>query len=171
MLLTDDNPAPDFSDPLGLLAACHRRMLDLCELLDRLPHWIEANGVDREVEDSVTRIKRYFETAAPLHHQDEEQDLFPMLIHDVAARALIGQLQQEHRQLDRLWQDLAAQLQALAQGEYDAPAFDAAAIPFCHAYRTHVQQEDSQLLKIAQAQLSTSQLQQLGDAMARRRHS
>ena len=28
--------APDFSDPLGLLAACHERMLANCALLQRM---------------------------------------------------------------------------------------------------------------------------------------
>ena len=44
-------PAPDFNDPLGLLAACHQRILGFCDLLERLGPWIDANGLDKEALD------------------------------------------------------------------------------------------------------------------------
>ena len=36
-------------------------------------------GADAEAAESATSIRRYFNEAAPRHHEDEEIDLFPRL--------------------------------------------------------------------------------------------
>lgn len=163
------NPAaPDFSDPLGLLAACHRRIREHCELLDRILAWIPAHGADSEVQAAARQVMRYFETAAPHHHADEEQDLFPLLEGDAGLARLIAHLRREHGRLDALWAELAPRLERLGQGEVPGqlgPAVDA----FIAAYGAHIDAEDAHILPAAQRLLDQARLDRLGRAMARRR--
>lgn len=166
------NPAaPNFSDPLGLLAACHERMLGFCDLLERLDPWIEEHGLDQDANDGARSILRYFNTAARLHHEDEELDLFPLLRGDEMLNTLINALQQEHRDLERLWGRLAGELDALLRSDYEPGAFRAAATPFITAYLRHIHEENNTLLPRAAERLSEKQLQALGRSMAARRQS
>lgn len=162
-------PAPDFNDPLALLAACHQRILGFCDLLERLGPWIDANGLDKEALDGARSVIRYFSRAAQLHHDDEEFDLFPLLRGDEALNTLLYRLQQEHRELERHWAVLAKALYALLRHDYDAKAYAAAMKPFCAAYRQHIRDENDTLLPRAGEWLSEEQRMALGRSMAARR--
>lgn len=162
-------PAPDFSDPLALLAACHQRMLGLCDLLERLPAWINAHGVDDEAVTGARRVRHYFETAARLHHRDEEQDLFPLLHHDPALARLITELCREHAQLEDMWQPLAERLEQMEQQGSAPTGLEQAIAPFCSAYRRHIERENGELLPRAGTLLSAQQCATLGARMAARR--
>lgn len=162
-------PAPDFSDPLGMLGACHRRMLALCDLLDRLPDWIERHGVDDEAIAAAGRVLRYFNTAAPLHHADEELDLFPSLEAEPELASAIATLRAEHEVLEALWIKLADALDGLLVVHRQRPSLAPVISPFCTAYRDHVAREDAELLPRAAELLSDDQLARLGARMAARR--
>ena len=47
---------PDFDDPLGVLRACHERMLSHCDMLQKLPEHVAANGVDEEARSAINRV-------------------------------------------------------------------------------------------------------------------
>lgn len=160
--------APDFSDPLGLLAACHDRMAANCALLQRMLEWLPAHGVDDEIRAGATKVLRYFNTAARHHHADEEQDLFPVLVQSVRLAPLIERLQAEHAALEAAWEVLAVQLQALLDGR-DAPALAARVNAFVTAYGAHIATENTEVLPAARALLSAAQIAALGRAMAQRR--
>ena len=162
--------APDFDDPLGLLAACHGRMRSFCDLLERLPAWIAQHGIDTEAVAGAQRVLRYFDVAAPLHHADEEQDLFPLLAAQPDAATLIERLLAEHAHLERNWDRLAAELRPLVAADATAgPGLQAAIDAFCSAYRAHIALEDTQLLPLAHARLQAGQLRAMGRHMAQRR--
>lgn len=162
--------APDFGDPLAMLRACHGRMLDLCDLLQRLPAWVETHGIDDEAQQAINRIRRYFETAAPLHHADEEDDLFPLLQTDPELAPLIEHLCREHLALDRQWQRLAAVFDEIQGGKFDSRSLQSTASAFCTAYRDHIESENTRLLPAAAVQLTPDQCIELGRRMAARRH-
>ncbi len=160
---------PDFDDPIGLLRACHERMLANCDTLEKLVAHIGEKGFDMEAQSAISRVAKYFNTSAVHHHEDEEQDLFPLLNGQSLKLAdLIYRLKQEHAKLDTLWQQLLADLKqgpALA----DNPDFAAHAEAFCTAVREHIDLENRELLFMAQHSLSSRQLEDIGRAMARRR--
>lgn len=160
---------PDFDDPLGVLRACHQRMLAQCDILDKLPAHIAANGVDDEARSAISRIVTYFSTSAVHHHQDEEQELFPLLNRQSLKLAdIVHRLRQDHAKLDQLWQQLMPDLKkpgSLAEN----PDFGDHAAAFCAACRAHIDIENKELLGMAQHILSHQQLQDIGKAMARRR--
>jgi len=160
---------PDFDDPLGVLRACHERMLAHCEILRKLPAHIAANGVDDEARSAVNRVVSYFSTSAAHHHQDEEQDLFPILNRQSLKLAdIVYRLKQDHEKLDQLWQQLLPDLKkpgTLAENT----GFAGRANAFCEACAEHINVENKELLNMAQHILSHQQLQDIGRAMARRR--
>lgn len=160
---------PDFDDPLGVLHACHERMLAQCETLEKLVAHVAGRGVDEEARAAIQRLVSYFSTSAVHHHQDEEQDLFPLLNRQSLKLAeLIHQLRGQHQQLDNAWQTLLADLKKPA-GLADNTAFPGHVADFCTLYREHIERENRELLAIARHILSQAQLKEIGKAMARRR--
>ncbi len=144
-------------------------MLGLCELLERLPAWIAEHGVDDDAVSASQRVTRYFTTAARLHHQDEEQDLFPLLRQETTMTTLITELQQDHQRLEDLWQSLADQLEPTVRQYSAASGLADAIATFCQAYRRHIEREDTELLPRARELLDAQQCAALGTRMAARR--
>jgi hemerythrin-like domain-containing protein len=162
-------PAPDYTDPLGLLSACHRRMLGFCDLLARTQAHLATRGVDEEAVDAARRVMHYFDTAATLHHLDEERDLFPLLTDQPTLVPLMERLQTEHRELESRWQTLASQLRHILEGAIETRASEDAVTLFCGTYREHIDREETLLLPAARACLRSHEVQRLGRAMAARR--
>lgn len=160
--------APDFTDPLGLLGACHQRILGHCDLLERMLDWLPAHGADDEIRNAAQRVIRYFEVAAPHHHADEEHDLFPLLARSAALTAVLDRLRAEHTRLDTAWHDLEARLQPLLTGRI--PADLASAVrAFNAAHRAHIETENREVLPAAAQLLDAAQIRLLGASMAARR--
>lgn len=159
---------PDFSDPLGLLAACHQRILDNCALLERMPDWLAAHGPDDEMRRGAERAYRYFSEAAPQHHADEEKDLFPRLARSPDLAPVLAKLEREHATLDGHWLALEEHLLALCDGRHPGD-WQPALQGFIAAYRAHVEQENRKVLPAARERLDAAELATVGRAMAARR--
>ena len=161
--------APDFSDPLGLLRACHERILQHCATLARLVEHLRAHGVDAEARTAAGKIHHYFSTAGQHHHQDEEQDLFPRLARQSLKLAdRIHRLRQDHARMDALWQQLGPLLAAPARID-DLDAFATLVANFAALYRSHIAHENEDLLEMARHILSSDEVKKLGKQMAERR--
>ena len=160
---------PGFDDPLGVLRACHERMLAQCDTLQGLVPHIAQNGVDDEARSAIANVINYFTTSAVHHHQDEEQDLFPLLNRQSLKLAeIIYRLKQEHELLTQQWELLLQDLSKPAALAENAD-FNVHVEQFCSAYREHIDYENKELLGMAQHILSQRQLEDMGRAMARRR--
>lgn len=160
--------APNFYDPLGLLAACHDRILTHCKLLGRIVEHHARGELGPAVHGACAQVARYFTTAAGQHHEDEEHDLFPMLVQArPGLQPLITRLRAEHGRLEALWENLAP---ALARPE-DLNTADLAArvTAFRSAYENHIALENTELIPVAREQLGKDDLARLGKAMASRR--
>lgn len=161
--------APDFSDPLGLLRACHERIFQHCDRLEALARHLGDKGADLEAQQAAAGIHRYFSTAARHHHVDEEEEFFPRLSKQTPELAnLIRQLEQEHQQLDALWAELAPLLESLTDVR-DIPALQTLAQRLAQSYRGHAQRENESVLASARQLLSGDELTQMGHNMAARR--
>ena len=162
-------PAPDFSQGLELLHACHGRIEAQCATLLRLPAHLRAHGSDPQAQQAAQAVLRYFLVAAPHHHEDEEQDLFPMLRSMDAANALLlDDLSRQHRELEAAWQAVRPWLEKVARGEPVDP--DSALVEHLVAqYRAHIAQEEAELLPYCRQALSREQQAELGERMAARR--
>ena len=157
---------PGFDDPIGLLRACHTKMQQHCELLNEL---VSRNTVDNEAREAARSISRYFTQSAPLHHRDEEEDLFPHINRQsLKVAELIHGLKQEHDTLETLWQTLAPDLKKLPDAGF-SNSFQQTAAEFTALYQRHIGRENSELLPLASNSLSNEVLRQIGESMAKRR--
>jgi len=161
-------PAPDFDDPLGLLSACHLRIRQNCELLIRLAQHLTRDEPDSPVREAAASVHRYFALAGRHHHEDEEQDLFPLLRADPELAPLIETLTREHQSQNAAWMLLAPGL-ADPESIEDREAFARTARAFARDNLLHLETEERFILPRAEALLDPAQTRILGEAMARRR--
>jgi hemerythrin-like domain-containing protein len=160
---------PGFDQPLALLRACHTKILAHCDLLEQLVANLGDTGKTEEIRSAARQAMTYFSTSARLHHQDEEIDLFPLLMRQSLKLAdLVHGLKQEHRELDSLWASIAAELKRL-QDVTDPAALASRVHAFCELNRRHVRRENTEFLPRAESSLSSRQLKDIGAAMAARR--
>ena len=73
-------PAVGFEQPFAMLEACHERVQRTLGLLQRLRDHVRAQGADEQARQAERDVLRYFDLAAPLHHEDEELHVFPLLL-------------------------------------------------------------------------------------------
>lgn len=160
---------PGFDDPLALLRACHSRMLAHCDLLEKLLAQAQAGGLDEAGRKAAQDVSRYFASSAPLHHRDEEEDLFPRINRQSLRIAeLVHGLKKEHRELDALWAALLPELRRIP-GEGFSDSFVETAARFCALCRQHVNRENMELLPLVASSLSQRELGYIGESMAQRR--
>lgn len=163
-----------FELPLAMLSACHGRIQQQCQTLQRLLPHLAQHGPDAAARDAAAAVLRYFDSAAVHHHADEECDLFPALIESMAGsdahclRELTTRLTREHRELESLWQPLRAVLQRVVDGQ--AAELDQGKVQtwIDHCTR-HIECEESELLPMAARLIGATELDRVGRAMRERR--
>ena len=166
----------DFTDPIGMLGDCHRRIERFLNVLVVLAG--QQNGGPLDEEQSKTTSLRYFRDAAPKHKADEEDSLFPRLrqtgdAEAVALLARIESLEQEHEcaskvhdEVDQLGQRWLDQ-RTLSMD--DASRLSALVGQLAVLYRRHIEIEDAEVFPVAAKVLSTADRISVGAEMASRR--
>jgi pyridoxamine 5'-phosphate oxidase len=170
-------PAAGFDRPLDLWSACHERVRRMIGLLQRLAAHLETNGADDEARTTATAIRRYFDEAAPRHHDDEEADLFPRLRNalmqlepDEAAQLVVAlaTLETDHLDLSAMWRVLRQALARIEGGQravIDGPTISI----FVSRYRAHMEIEESVVEPALKKLLKKADLDAIGHSMAQRR--
>lgn len=166
-------PAVGFEQPFAMLEACHERVQRTLGLLGRLRTHVREHGADDDARQAARDVLRYFDIAAPLHHQDEELHVFPLLLARAPpdVHALVQQLQQDHVAMTADWAAARGCLQALADGAACAfSADDEAALDrFAGRYGAHIAAEEGLAYPTAGALLAPQALAAMGQEMAARR--
>ncbi len=169
-------PAAGFEAPFDMLGACHERVERMLGLLTKLQRHVLLRGWDESVASAALDVMRYFDLAAPLHHEDEERHVFPPLLagDDAALRQVVLGLQQDHRDMEAAWVTVRAVLVSVAQAPppgwaHFSPQEEAALIGFARLYDHHLREEEGLVYPVAQAQLSGDALQAMSADMMRRR--
>lgn len=160
--------APRIDDPIELLVACHDKVRRFAGLTLRLRDHLATKGPDEQAQEAAQSILRYFNIAAPLHHDDEEVNLFPAL-RQLAIAELnqhMAQLEAEHTELAALWQSLQAWLTATAAGQ-PHPAPDGVEA-FAQHYQAHARREEDVIYPFA-SRLTAEQIGRISAAMVARR--
>lgn len=171
MLTIGSTPAAvTFEQPLAMLRACHGKILQQCDTLEKLAVHLRQHGNDQQAQQAARGILRYFDTAGQFHHLDEENDLFPaMRASEPAGLAeLLRRLLHEHIGMLAAWQAVQTQLQGLVREE-PVLLSDEGVADFVSRYRAHVALENAELLPWAAQLLSDEQQTKIGRAMAARR--
>lgn len=171
-------PEHGFDEPLGLMADCHRRIEHFLGVLEKVAQAAVETALSDEHRRAVQTALTYFDIAAPRHTADEEQSLFPRLreTEDPGARQAcdkLAALEADHARGDALHAQIKAHyLRWLADGSLSTAARGELAESLrClrELYREHIAIEESDVFPLAGAVLSSSQLAQVGQEMARRR--
>lgn len=161
-------PPPSFEDPLEMLHACHDKVRHFAKLSVRIADHVNLHGADQQAQDAAKAVMRYFDLAAPLHHADEDEDLYPALLalNDAALNEHIQRLTAEHTDLARLWHAVRHWLTDIAAGSAAQPP---AELPeFAEQYPRHARDEETLVYPHARY-LSGYQLNLLGQSMTQRR--
>jgi hemerythrin-like domain-containing protein len=170
---TRNKPAPSFDEPLEMLAACHERIEDTLATLERLARHLESAGNDAEARAAAQAVLRYFDTSGALHHQDEDDDLFPLLRERAGElgrseiSAVIEELEREHHTMAAQWQRLRESLVRVNGGGSSIDAEDVTR--FAWLYRRHMEREGAAVMPFARQALRDDERAALGRRMAGRR--
>lgn len=164
--------AASFDEPLTLLHACHDRVHERCALLQKLWRHMATHGADTQAQDAAANILRYFDVAAPHHHEDEERHVFPVLLAsgDAQLEQCARTLLQQHQDMAAAWQQLRPLLQAVQKGQTpDLPAHTGLIEHFVALYEAHIALEEEVAFPAGFAAMPAQVQAQAGDEMAARR--
>jgi len=167
-------PAVGFEQPFEMLEACHERVQRSLALLERLIEHVDAQGHDAKSRSAAHDVLRYFDLAAPHHHEDEERHVFPRLLAlgDATLVQAVQRLREEHQRMGELWARLRPVL-LVWSGEHAAGAvpanFRADARDLSTLYAAHIPVEEGLVFPGARSQLDDGELQAMGDEMRVRR--
>ena len=168
--------AATFEQPFEMLTACHERVDRMLRLLDRLCQHLDAKGLDEQAAQAARDVMRYFDLAAPDHHEDEERHVFPRLLagNDENVKTVVRRLQQDHRDMTVNWVEAREVLRRVSEGS--APTWtglsetDRATLArFAGLYADHIRAEEDVVYPAASALIEAPELQRMGTEMAARR--
>lgn len=170
-----NTPAVGFEQPFAMLEACHERVQRTLALLGRLREHVREQGSDDSARQAARDVLRYFDIAAPLHHQDEELHVFPPLLAQGAPAvvALVRRLLQDHGDMVADWAAARQPLQALVDGQIRAfgAADEAALDRFAGRYARHIADEEGVVYPSVLQLLRPDALEPMGREMAARRQA
>ena len=167
-----------FTDPIGLLGDCHRRVERFLAVLVHVATQAHGEPFSGEQRTAWDTALRYFRDAAPKHTADEEESLFPRLraMDRSDVKALLARVDgleqdhvraaQAHAEIDRLG------LAWLANGRLspeEASRLAALLAQLADLYRAHIAIEDTEVFPLAAEVLSVLDRQEIGGEMAVRR--
>lgn len=163
-------PAAGFDQPFEMLEACHERVQRMLRLLERLSVHLPVHGCDAQAASAARDVMRYFDSAAPAHHEDEERHVLPLL-RAAGDEAFAAQIEQEHHELHRQWAVLRRTLAEVVAGTWvgTGPAEFALWQKYATLYRAHAAAEEAVAFPAARAALDAAALAAMGREMAERR--
>jgi hemerythrin-like domain-containing protein len=166
-----DSSAPSFDDPIAMLRACHDRLERQLATLERLARHIPEHGCDASARGAARAILRYFDSAEPNHHADEEASIFPRLLaHTPSVRGLVARLAVEHDGMHSNWRRMRPLLAGIACGQR-ANLPPRLVHDMQRAYAAHLALEHESLLPVCEELLTAAELAEIGGEMAARRTS
>ncbi len=170
------SPAVGFEQPFEMLMACHERVNRSLDLLHRLLDHVDANGHDKQSRSAAADVLRYFDIAAPLHHEDEEFHIFPVLVsgQDARLRDAVSALQNDHECMTTGWMALRGTLVQWRDDKHP-PLPDAAlrqrVQDYTGMYGAHIHTEESLVYPAARDLMDAAALARIGAEMQARRIS
>jgi hemerythrin-like domain-containing protein len=167
-------PAASFEQPFEMLDACHRRVERSLSLLERLAAHMSLHGADEQAQRAAHDVLRYFDIAAPQHHEDEERHLLPRL-REHGRADLADRVISEHRAMAAAWGCVREALLAIAHAHADAGAranakVDSGWDDFIRLYGAHIALEERDVFPLVREMIGADGLRAMGAEMARRRN-
>jgi hemerythrin-like domain-containing protein len=172
MIQIQSNIAPPAVEgPIDHLQACHRRIENRLDTLERAGEHLE--DLFEESLLAIFNSLRFMDTSGVRHTVDEEESVFPRLRNSLSEEQIqyLDQLESQHREVDTLYDSLkevVSQLQREPNPERIL-AYRELVEKLTSAYRAHIASEDSILMKMARSVLTTDELAAIQAEMRARR--
>lgn len=155
------------SRPLEHLKACHRRIEERLDTLERVAQ--HATERPDEAVDALINVFHFLDTAGAIHTLDEEESVFPRLTPKLeqGERSFLAGLEHDHTTAHNLYMELKEQAKRRDFG----PRFRGVVERFVAHYRKHIATEDELLDALCREKLTPQELAQVsGEMKARRRN-
>jgi hemerythrin-like domain-containing protein len=168
----------DFTDPIGMLGDCHRRIERFLSVLVTVADREKGGPLTEDHRAALETSLRYFREAAPKHTADEEESLFPRLRQIDPAKtqailARIDSLEQDHEcagkvhdEVDHLGQQWLT-IGRLSPDEISR--LSSVLDQLVKLYRNHIAIEETEVFPFAASMLPPSARESVGTEMAARR--
>jgi iron-sulfur cluster repair protein YtfE (RIC family) len=155
------------SRPLDHLKACHRRIEERLDTLERI-----AAHIDSDRDEAVAALHRVFaflDSSGSLHTQDEEESVFPRLTSRLerAEMSFVAGLEHDHTTAHQLYTELK---QRAATSDF-GPAFRGVIERLVAHYRKHIAKEDEILDSMCREKLTPPELAAISQEMVARRRT
>ena len=146
MTLDPDQPLMNFSN-------CHVGIVSQLDRLGQLPALLAPAELARKTAESALA---FFPKAVYAHHAEEEQELFPAVRASaqpgeerVQVESLIDRLTFQHRELERMWEQVEPELRKVAKGQ--SASLDVITLTeLVNQYQAHAQFEEEAFLPLSQ---------------------
>lgn len=163
-----NTPSVTFAQPIDMLYACHDKVRRFCSQVNMLPDYIAENGRNDVVLQATRQISQYFNVAAPLHHEDEEENFFPLLLqYAPQAQESIDELLRQHESLHANWSAVAQEFARLEE-DVDYQLNTEVLQRFTAGYDVHLGIEEP-LFEMGKTFIPKEKLTEIGEIMAARR--
>ena len=170
MQLKYTEPTNDFSNGLVVLKAYHEDFLARGVKLLALVDEIKQQGMNESFANQCLAMYWHYHHANQLHHQDEEQALFPLLLgKSPLIEAMMEKLITDHEEIEKAWALLAKQLKQ-PDNITDFENLEILAQDFEKLEREHINREDEDFSPKIKIILSAEGMLQIGQKMQELRH-
>ena len=157
-----------FAEPIEMLYACHGKVRRFCSRLPCCRTILPKTAAIKSFCKPSARLPNILNVAAPLHHEDEEENFFPLLLqYAPQAQESVDELLRQHISLHNNWDGVAAEFAKLeADNAYvpDAETFKR----FVAGYDVHLAIEEP-LFDMGKTFIPKEKLTEIGEIMAARR--
>jgi len=170
-------PNATIDTPIEHLMACHRRIEDRLETLERAGAHL-ANDRAAALE-AIRKSIAFLDSSGVLHTRDEEESVFPRLrprITQVQFQYL-DTLEEQHRAVEQVYEELkqTVTVTVMAMAARDTipeelqAKYKSLVARIAKMYRLHIESEDELLMRLARNNLDADQLKSISREMADRR--
>jgi hemerythrin-like domain-containing protein len=165
------SPVASSSSPVDHLFACHRRIEERLDTLERVgPRLLDRTD---QALAALEAVFWFFDSSGIIHTADEEESFFPRVAASLtpAEQELVDTLQTQHQQAEALYDELKSHVHNV--GKSPTPADQQRYIDLagrlCALYRDHIRNEDAHFPVIAARALSPADLAAIDREMKSRR--
>lgn len=163
-------PVTGFSDGLIVLKTYHEDFIEHGNKLLQLVANLKEHGMNEAYANECMATYCHYDHATFLHHQDEEQGLFPLLLGSSALiDGMIERLMLDHEEIESAWKLIAEQLKQ-PESITNFDGLQQSTIEFERLLREHLTREDEDFSPHAESILSDRQRAEAGEKMADIRH-
>lgn len=165
---------PDYTErqiftrnPLDVIAHAHAVQVQVCDALERI-----ADGLPDDIDRRLcAQVATCLQFDLPLHHQDEETGLFPILKryaeHDDGFEDILNRLTAEHSSDIDFAAEIAESLERLGEDNRAAnpDMLGYMLRGFFERYRRHIHWENTLVMPLARLRLTPGDLEELSALM------